>query len=257
MPKPTRHRASADKLYPPSPRERAIRAKLAAPAPPGRCYGYCRVSTVAQADEGESLDVQQRQLAGYAQMNGLTIDRVFVERGVSGSKPIADRPQGAALLAALQPGDVVITPKLDRMFRSALDALDVLAQLQQRGVSLHMIDLGGDVTGNGISKLVFTILSAVAEAERERTRERIAEVKRDQRQRGRYLGGKQPFGWTVENGELVAVPVQQAAIKRMRQLQAEGLSLRAISARLAAEDNITITHAGIAKILAAQERRPA
>ena len=86
MPRPTR-RAPADKLYPPSPREKAIRANLAAPAspaPPGRCYGYCRVSTVAQADEGESLDVQQRQLAGYAQMNGLTIDRVFVERGVSG-----------------------------------------------------------------------------------------------------------------------------------------------------------------------------
>jgi DNA invertase Pin-like site-specific DNA recombinase len=163
MPRPTR-RAPADKLYPPSPRERAIRANL---APPGRCYGYCRVSTVAQADEGESLDVQQRQLAGYAQMNGLTIDRVFVERGVSGSKPIADRPQGAALLAALKPGDVLITPKLDRMFRSALDALNVLGNLRKGGISLHMIDLGGDVTGNGVSKLVFTILSAVAEAERE------------------------------------------------------------------------------------------
>src|SRR5215204_5155294 len=66
------------------------------------------------------------------------------------------------------------------MFRSALDALDVLARLKERGVTLHMIDLGGDVTGNGISKLVFTILSAVAEAERDRTRERIADVKRDQ-----------------------------------------------------------------------------
>ena len=137
----------------------------------------------------ESLDVQQRHLAGYAQMQGLTIDKVFVERGVSGSKPLGDRPQGAALLAALKPGDVVITPKLDRMFRSALDALEVLASSRRRGVSLHMIDLGGDTTGNGVSKLVFTILSAVAEAERDRTRERIAEVKRDQRQRGRYLGG--------------------------------------------------------------------
>jgi putative DNA-invertase from lambdoid prophage Rac len=44
--------------------------------------------------------------------------------------------------------------------------------LKQAGVSLHMIDLGGDTTGNGVSKLVFTILSAVAEAERDRTRER-------------------------------------------------------------------------------------
>jgi putative DNA-invertase from lambdoid prophage Rac len=65
------------------------------------------------------------------------------------------------------------------MFRSARDALDVLDRLKRQNVSLHMIDLGGDVTGNGISKLVFTILSAVAEAERDRTRERIAEVKAD------------------------------------------------------------------------------
>jgi hypothetical protein len=72
----------------------------------------------------------------------------------------------------LKPGDTVITAKLDRMFRSALDALGVLADLKTKGVSLHMIDLGGDVTGNGISKLVFTILSAVAEAERDRIRER-------------------------------------------------------------------------------------
>ena len=141
-----------------------------------------------QADEGESLDVQQRTIAGYAQMHGLAVEHVFVERGVSGSKPLGDRPQGAALLAALKPGDVVITPKLDRMFRSALDALDVLAKMKATGISLHMIDLGGDTTGNGVSKLVFTILSAVAEAERDRTRERITEVKRDQRSRGRYLG---------------------------------------------------------------------
>ena len=141
-----------------------------------RTFGYARVSTAMQADEGESLDVQQRQISGYAQMNGLVVERVFVERGFSGSKPLADRPQGAALLAALQPGDTVITAKLDRMFRSALDALDVLGKLKARRVSLHMIDLGGDTTGNGASKLVFTILSAVAGAERDRTRERIAEV---------------------------------------------------------------------------------
>ena len=60
-----------------------------------------------------------------------------------------------------------------------------------------MIDLGGDVTGNGVSRLVFTILSAVAEAERDRIRERIADVKRDQRSRGRFLGGRRPFGYRV------------------------------------------------------------
>jgi DNA invertase Pin-like site-specific DNA recombinase len=50
------------------------------------------------------------------------------------------------------------------------DALAVLGKLKERGISLYMIDLGGDTTGNGVSKLVFTILSVVAEAERDRTR---------------------------------------------------------------------------------------
>jgi putative DNA-invertase from lambdoid prophage Rac len=165
---------------------------IAKAAPTGRVYGYARGSTTMQADEGESLDVQQRTIAGYAQMHGLPVERVFVERGVSGSKPLAERPQGSALIAAIKHGDTVITPKLDRMFRSTLDAL---AKMKHAGISLHMIDLGGDTTGNGVSKLVFTILNAVAEAERDRTCERIAEVKADQRRRGRYLGGKVPFGW--------------------------------------------------------------
>ena len=101
-------------------------------------------------------------------MKGWQVDEFFVEAGVSGSVPLADRPEGRRMLTALQPGDVVITPKLDRAFRSAADALGTLEQLKEDSVGLHMIDLGGDVTGNGISKLVFTILSAVAENERDR-----------------------------------------------------------------------------------------
>lgn len=212
---------------------------------------------MAQADEGESLDVQQRQIACYAQMNGLTVTQTFVERGVSGSRPLRDRPQGAALLNALQPGDVVITPKLDRMFRSALDALDVLQRLKDRGISLHMIDLGGDTTGNGVSKLVFTILSAVAEAERDRTRERISEVKADQRKRGRFLGGKPPFGHVVSpGGDVVPMLEYARIIQRIRLWKERGLSQREIARRLT-EMNLPISHVGVKRALAAADLREA
>jgi DNA invertase Pin-like site-specific DNA recombinase len=203
-------------------------------------YGYSRVSTAKQVDEGQSIDVQARTIAGYAMMIGLEIDKNFVEGGVSGSVPLVHRPQGKALLATLQVGDVVITAKLDRMFRSALDALGVLADLKERGISLHMVDLGGDVTTNGISKLVFTILSAVAEAERDRIRERISTVKADQKARGCFLGGIAPYGYrTVENevgkNELVPIPEQQEIIVRIRAARAEGKSLRAIRSALGLE----------------------
>lgn len=212
-------------------------------------YGYTRVSTERQAEEGESLGAQQRKIDGYAMMNGMTVDTMFIERGVSGSTKVCARPEGGKLLAMVRPGDVIITPKLDRMFRSALDALDILARLQKASVSLHMIDLGGDVTGNGISKLVFTILSAVAEAERDRIRERVRETKADQRNRGRYLGGKVPFGWLVSAyGELLRDEAQQAAIKRMEVLLTEGNSLRKIAEAMEAE-GVKLSHAGVKKIL--------
>jgi putative DNA-invertase from lambdoid prophage Rac len=218
-------------------------------------YGYARVSTSRQAEEGESLDVQQRTIAGYTMMQGLAVGRVFVERGVSGSKPLAERPEGAALLAALRPGDAVVTSKLDRMFRSALDALDVLRRFQDRGVRLHMVDLGGDVMGNGVSKLVFTILSAVAEAERDRIRERVADVKSDQRARGRYLGGTVPFGWRVgDAGELVEVPEQRLAIRRMAEMRRGGASLRAIAAAMAGAGH-RLSHEGVKKIIGTSPSR--
>jgi putative DNA-invertase from lambdoid prophage Rac len=220
-------------------------------------YGYCRVSTDRQADEGESLGTQERTVEGYAMMHGMKLDRVFVERGVSGSKPLGDRPEGAKLLEVLKPGDSVITPKLDRMFRSASDALNVCDHLKAEGISLHMIDLGGDVTGNGISKLVFTILSAVAEAERDRTRERIRDVKADQKARNRYLGGTVPFGWRLgDEGELVAFPQDQAAIHHMMELRQAGRSLRAIAEEMKAE-GFDLSHVGVKKIIEAADHRQA
>ena len=66
-------------------------------------YGYARVSTAAQAESSESLGTQQRTLEGYAMMHGLKLYKVFVERGVSGSKPLQDRHEGKRLLAALRP----------------------------------------------------------------------------------------------------------------------------------------------------------
>ena len=67
-----------------------------------------------------------------------------------------------------------------------------------------LLDLGGDIAGNGLSKLFLTIAAAFAEAERDRIKERVSQVKADQKARNRYLGGAWPFGWRVnEDGTLV------------------------------------------------------
>jgi putative DNA-invertase from lambdoid prophage Rac len=193
-----------------------------------KVYGYCRVSTFEQANGGVSLDTQKQQITGYAMMKGWAVAEFFIEGGVSGSVPFADRPEGQRMLESLQPGDVVITAKLDRAFRNAADALGTLEQLKDDKIGLHMIDLGGDVTGNGISKLVFTILSAVAENERDRIRERVRDTKRHRVSQRLYNGGKRPFGFDVQDGRLVANVHEQAALARAKALRDEGKSYRDI-----------------------------
>jgi putative DNA-invertase from lambdoid prophage Rac len=215
-------------------------------------YGYARVSTWRQASEGESLEVQGRQIEGYAHMHGLTLDEVVIEEGVSGSVPVAERPAGGALFAKLQKGDVVIAPKLDRLFRSALDALQVVENMRQRGVGLHLLDLGGDISGNGMSKLFLTIAAAFAEAERDRIRERVSQVKADQKARGRYLGGIMPFGYRRgESGELVPVDAEQEAIREMVALRGQGRALRAIADVMRAK-GVKVSHEGVRATLRTQ-----
>ena len=121
-------------------------------------------------------------------------------------------------------------------------------------MSLHLLDLGGDISGNGLSKLFLTVAAAFAEAERDRIRERVSQVKADQKARRRFLGGNRPFGFQVvvinADGDkgLIADEAEQAAIGAMLELRAGGASLRTIQAAIAAKGH-QLTVPGIAKLL--------
>jgi DNA invertase Pin-like site-specific DNA recombinase len=230
--------------------------KLNTPSPSDqRVYGYCRVSTDRQADSGISLDEQERKIKARCMEQGWDLEHVYIDAGVSGSTPLGKRPEGAKLLAALRLGDVVIVAKMDRAFRSALDALTVIQSFRQRKISLWLLDLGGDCTSNGISHLIATILGAVAEFERSLISERIRDAKRNLRRANKHMGGTRPFGYSLgeANGhgrarELVPDPAEQAAIATMRTLRQAGASLMHIRDTLRAQ-GFQISHQSIANIL--------
>jgi DNA invertase Pin-like site-specific DNA recombinase len=220
-------------------------------------YGYARVSTDKQAEDGESLGVQERQVQGWCLMQGEDLAEMFVDRGVSGSTPLTERPEGSALLKALRPGDIVVAAKLDRLFRSALDALQTVERLKGKKVKLWLLDLG-EVTGNGMAKAFLTMASAFAELERDQIRERVTNTKRDQRQRGHYLGGRVPFGFEVKERTvagraekekvLTLVPVEQEIIEVVRQMRRGGVSFRSIQAQVEQQHRRRIALATLSRI---------
>jgi len=210
-------------------------------------YGYIRVSTLQQANDGDSLETQLKQIGSYASLKGFEIpsENFVTERGVSGSIEFEKRPEGSKLFEKLCSGDVLIFSKLDRAFRNTRNALNTLHELKVRGISVHFIDLGGDVTNDGIGSVIFTILSAFASFERERIATRIREVKQVQKTEGRFLGGFTRFGYTVEDEKLTPNPEQQAIIKEMKVMRRSGISLRRISKWLDRTYGVTMSHSTV------------
>jgi len=214
-------------------------------------YGYVRVSTLQQANEGESLDTQLRQIQSYSVLKGyeIPLENYITERGVSGSLEFEKRPEGGKLFEQLTSGDVLIFSKLDRAFRNTRNALNTLHELKQRGVSVHFIDLGGDVTNDGIGSVIFTILSAFATFERERIATRIREVKQVQKSDGKFLGGFTRFGYKVEDARLIPNPEEQLIIREMKDMKRRGMSLRRISAWLNRAHGVQMSHSTVSTFI--------
>jgi DNA invertase Pin-like site-specific DNA recombinase len=112
-------------------------------------------------------------------------------------------------------------------------------------ITLAGINSSTPVTGNGMAKLFFTMLSAFAEFERDRISERIADGKHSKADDGGALGGKAPFGWRkIGSGKesmLEEVPEEQTVIADMKQWRESGQTLRAMAARVSEEHGIKLS----------------
>ena len=133
-----------------------------------RCYVYIRVSTTMQVD-GYSLDAQREKLRKYAEYQNMEIIQEFSDEGKSG-KSVEGRPEFQRMLDNIENGidDVqfVLVFKLSRFGRNAADVLSSLQRMQDFGVNLICVEDGIDSSKDS-GKLMISVLSAVAEIERE------------------------------------------------------------------------------------------
>lgn len=216
-------------------------------------YIYTRVSTVDQG-ENTSLAEQERKARAVASYHGLEPIMVVQEVGVSGGLPFAERPEGKRLMETMRHGDTLIVAKLDRAFRNAEDALGTSRGLQNLGINLIIADIGTDpVTGNGVGKLFFTMLAALAEFERERIAERMTEGRAAKKAANGYTGGARQFGYRIEgegrDAKLVEDEAEQAAIQRVMQLHSQGMSLRDIATKVSEGLGKKVTHMVVKRVI--------
>lgn len=145
-------------------------------------FGYGRVSTSQQTAENQRLELEQ---AGYK----IEPEFWFADEGVSGKVAASQRPAFAKMLGQIRKGETLVVSKLDRLGRDAIDVLQTVRQLGERGVKVIVLQLGNiDLTAPA-GKLLLSMLAAVAEMERdllvERTQAGLARAKAEGKTLGR------------------------------------------------------------------------
>lgn len=146
-----------------------------------RVFAYCRVSTLEQNNENQRQEILA---AGFRIEN-----HRIIEESISGSVKAKERPGFNKLVDRIEPGDVLVVTKLDRLGRNAMDVRRTVERLAELGVRIHCLALGGVDLTSSAGKMTMQVLTAVAEFEKdlllERTHAGIARAKAEGKRFGR------------------------------------------------------------------------
>ena len=179
-----------------------------------KVYLYTRVSTSMQID-GYSLDAQKSRMKAFCEFNDYEIVGEYEDAGKSG-KSVEGRVAFKSMMEDIKTGkdDVsfVLVFKLSRFGRNAADVLNSLQTMQDYGVNLICVEDGID-SSKEAGRLMISVLSAVAEIERENIRVQTMEGRMQKAREGRWNGGFAPYGYSLEDGKLVINEEEAVAIR--------------------------------------------
>ena len=179
-----------------------------------KVYVYTRVSTAMQID-GYSLEAQRTRMRAFAEFNEYEIAGEYEDAGKSG-KSIEGRDEFNHMMEDIKTGkdDVsfVLVFKLSRFGRNAADVLSTLQTMQDFGVNLICVEDGID-SSKDAGKLMISVLSAVAEIERENIRVQTMEGRIQKARDGKWNGGFPPYGYSLKDGVLEINEEEALAIR--------------------------------------------
>ena len=178
-----------------------------------KCVLYPRVSTEMQVD-GYSLEGQKNSLKRFADREEMEIVGIYEDAGKSG-KSIEGRPAFKKMLSDIKYGleiDYILVYKLSRFGRNAADILNSLEFVQSYGINLICIEEGIDSSQTS-GKLLISVLSAVAEIERENIIEQTMNGRREKARQGGWNGGFAPYGYYLKDNKLLIQETEAEAIR--------------------------------------------
>lgn len=178
-----------------------------------KCVLYPRVSTEMQV-EGYSLEGQKHGLKRFAEREEMQIVGIYEDAGKSG-KSIEGRPAFKKMLLDIENGlaiDYILVYKLSRFGRNAADILNSLEFIQSYGINLICIEEGIDSSQTS-GKLLISVLSAVAEIERENILEQTMNGRREKARQGGWNGGFAPYGYYLKDNHLYIEETEAEAVR--------------------------------------------
>jgi DNA invertase Pin-like site-specific DNA recombinase len=200
-------------------------------------YFYCRTSeleAVMDSDELETiLEPELLAIQTYCLKQSWFMTESLKDTNCNWGQEFVKRDAGSKLVSVLNPGDIILCSKIERICSTSQEVLRLISLLQEKSVKLHIVELDGDLTDPDLQVNFQQIADVFSSLEKRKSAERIRGVKQRQRKQGRYLGGSRPFGYMIhENGRLIENPMEQRVLKRIVELKKQGKSLRAISSEV-------------------------
>lgn len=145
-----------------------------------RTFAYIRVSTMEQNPENQIKEIES---AGFA----IQSNRIITET-ISGSMPINRRKGFMSLLDKMEQGDILVVTKLDRLGRDAIDVSLTVTKLENMGIKVHCLALGGLDLTSSAGKMTMGVINSVAQFERDLLIERTQSGLIRARSQGKSLG---------------------------------------------------------------------
>ena len=192
-----------------------------------QAIGYVRVSTEQQVNEGVSLEAQEAKIEHWCKANGYELVNVYKDAGLSG-KSMDKRPGLLDALKSLKKGNALVSYSLSRLARSTKDALAIGESVAKKKADMVSLTEQIDTT-TAAGKMMFQMLSVLAEFERNLVAERTTNALQHKKRTGQKYTNQTPYGFEAIEGRLVQVQQEAEIVVEIQASRTGGNTLQFIA----------------------------